>query len=87
MIYAYRVFNTENGYGVAGQMVCLDLATLGYSILVRPTRLIDGLETLVAAVEWMRTYARSQWCDISSEYRSQEIVVLEGHTEDEMPHE
>ncbi len=87
-VLAYRVFDTENGYGVAGQSVCLDLATQHYTILIRPTQLIDGIETLAGAVEWMRTYALRQWMDLSYEYRcGQGITVFEGMVDDEVPHE
>ena len=88
MVFAYRVFDTENGYGVAGQTVCLDLATQKYTIVERPMRMIDGIETLAAAVKWMRTHACLKWTEMSYEYRRhQGIVVFEGLVEDEVPDE
>ena len=85
MVFAYRVFDTESGYGVAGQSVCLDLATQEYAIVERPMRMIDGIETLAAAVEWMRTHVRLQWIQMSYEYRcGQGITVFEGLVEDEV---
>ncbi len=88
MVFAFRVFDTENGYGVAGQSVCLDLATQEYMIVERPMRMIDGIATLAGAVEWMRQYVRLKWKEMSYEYRrGQGIVVFEGLVEDEVPHE
>lgn len=88
MVFAYRVFDTENGYGVAGQTVCLDLATQEYTIVERPMRMIDGIETLAAAAEWMRKYVRYKWIEMSYEYRRRQgITVFEGLVEDEVPHE
>ena len=88
MVFAYRVFDTENGYGVAGQSVCLDLAMQEYTLVERPMRMIDGIETLAVAVEWMRRYARLQWIQMSYEYRvHQGITVFEGLVEDEVSHE
>ena len=84
MVFAYRVFDTENGYGVAGQSVCLDLATQEYTTVERPMRMIDGLETLAVAVEWMRRCARLKLTEMSYEYRCRQgIVVFEGIAEDE----
>ncbi len=88
MVFAYRVFETENGYGVAGQSVCLDLATQEYMIVERPMRMIDGIDTLAGAVDWMRKYVRYKWIEMSYEYRRRQgIVVFEGLVEDEVPHE
>ncbi len=85
MVFAYRVFDTENGYGVAGQSVCLDLATQEYTIVERPMKMMDGIATLVAAVEWMRKDVRYKWIEMSYEYRRcQGIVVFEGLVEDEV---
>lgn len=83
MVFAYRVFEIENGYGVAGQVVCLDRETQAYSIVERPMRMMDGLETEAAAVAWMRRYAIGKWTEMSYEYRRhQGIVVYEGLAED-----
>jgi len=88
MVFSYRVFDTENGFGVAGQTVCLDLVTQEYTIIERPMRIIDGLETLMAAVKWMRQEACVKWTLMSYEYRRhQGITVFEGLVEDEVPHE
>ena len=88
MVFAYRVFETENGFGVAGQTVCLDLATQEYTIVERPMRMIDGIETLMAAVKWMRQDACVKWTLMSYEYRRQQgITVFEGLVEDEVSHE
>ena len=88
MVFAYRVFDTENGFGVAGQSVCLDLATQEYTIVERPMRMIDGVDTLAGAVEWMRQYVHLKYIEMSYEYRrGQGIVVFEGLVEDEVPHE
>ena len=85
MVFAYRVFDTENGYGVAGQSVCLDLATQEYTVVERPMRMIDGLETLAVAVEWMRTHVRLEWIQMSYEYRCEQgVTVFEGLVEDEV---
>ena len=47
--------------------------------------MIDGLETLAAAVEWMRTHVRLEWIQMSYEYRChQGITVFEGLVEDEV---
>lgn len=88
MVFAYRVFETENGYGVAGQSVCLDRETQAYTIVESPMRMIDGIDTEAAAVEWMRSYACGKWTEMSYEYRRRQgIVVFEGLVEDEGPHE
>ena len=88
LVFAYRVFDTENGYGVAGQTVCLDLTTQEYTIVERPMRMIDGILTLAQAVEWMRQTVRLKFIEMSYEYRrNQGIVVFEGLVEDEVPHE
>ena len=88
MVFAYRVFDTENGYGVAGQSVCLDLTTQEYTIVERPMRMIDGLETFTIAVEWMRRNARLKLIEMSYEYRCRQgITVFEGIAEDEVMHE
>lgn len=59
MVTAYRVFETENGYGVAYQGVKLDVQTDQYERTVVPTRLADGFGTHTEAVTRMREYA--QW--------------------------
>ena len=85
MVFAYRVFDTDNGYGVAGQSVCFNLAAQEYTQVEEPMRMIDGIETEAAAVKWMRTHACLKWTEMSYEYRChQGIVVFEGFAEDEV---
>lgn len=76
-VTAYRVFETENGYGVAGQSVKLDLQTQHYEREVAPVRLVDGLESFADAVAWMRRYAQWYMDMLKELYHDEGIEVLE----------
>ena len=78
MVTAYRVFETENGYGVAYQSVTLDMQTQKYERVVVPTRIADGLVTEADAVTRMRFYAEWERDDVKERYEQQGVTVVCG---------
>ncbi len=83
-IVAYRVFETENGYGVAYQAGVLDLQTQRYTCDVVPTQLTDGSMVEAEAIERMRWYAQWERDERKEGYEQQEIAVLCGVVKDEV---
>jgi len=71
------VFETENGYGVVGQSVKLDVQTQRYERTVVPVRLVDGLGTYAEAVAWMRRYAQWEMEQLKALYQDEGVEVLE----------
>ena len=84
LVTAYRVFDTENGYGVAYQSVVLDVQTQKYECVVVPTRVADGIGMEVEAIERMRTYAQWERDDAKERYEEQGVTVLCGVVIDEV---
>ena len=82
-VYAYRVFNTNAGFGVAGQTVDRDKVTERVTQVDAPYQLCDGFASEAAAVEWMRQRANETLPELIDSYQAQGEVVYVAKVEDE----
>ena len=81
-VFAYRVFDTDVGFGVAGQTVDRDKVTEVVTQVDAPYQLRDGFASLAEAIQWMRQRANETLPDLIDSYQVQGEVVYVVKVED-----
>ncbi len=80
-VYAYRVFETAVGFGVAGQTVDRDRLTETFVQVVPPERIQDGFVSEVQAIDWMRHRANVSLAELVAAFQGQGETVWVGSVE------
>jgi len=81
-VYAYRVFETQAGFGVAGQTVDRDRHTDTLTQAVPPTQLHDGFVSEGLALDWMQQRANEKLSHLVETFQVQGETVLMVRMED-----